>query len=414
MTGFAGGAAPALDLAAIEPGPGEGFAALAAATAHLATPFAVVDAGALRANADSLVRRAAGKSVRVATKSVRCRAVSDAVLGLAGFRGILALTLPEALLLARGCRDVVVGYPTVDRGALARLCADPELAARVTLMVDSPEQLDVIEDVAAQCGSTIRVCLDLDASLRLLDGRMHLGTRRSPLHSPEDAARFASQIVRRPRFRLVGLMAYEGQIAGVGDDAGSPVTKIAVRAMQARSAAELRERRAAAVAAVRAVADLEFVNGGGTGSIESTVAEDAVTEVAAGSGLYCPTLFDGYRGFRPMPAAWFVTSVVRRPAPGMATVLGGGWVASGAAGRDRLPTPVWPPGLRLTGMEGAGEAQTPLTGPGAGALRVGDRVWFRHAKAGELCERVNELHVVCGGAVIATVPTYRGEGYAFL
>jgi D-serine deaminase-like pyridoxal phosphate-dependent protein len=184
--------------------------------------------------------------------------------------------------------------------------------------------------------------------------------------------------------------------------------------MQRVSAAELRERRAAAVAAVREVAPLEFVNGGGTGSIELTTAESAVTEVAAGSGLYCPTLFDTYRSFRALPAAFFVTSVVRKPAASMATVLGGGWVASGAAGRDRLPTPLHPDGLRLTALEGAGEAQTPLTGPGAGSLRVGDRVWFRHAKAGELCERVTELHVLRGGALVASVPTYRGEGKAFL
>ena len=74
----------------------------------------------------------------------------------------------------------------------------------------------------------------------------------------------------------------------------------------------------------------------------------------------------------------------------------------------------WPPGLRLLPREGAGEVQTPLAGAAAAALRPGDRVWLRHAKSGELSERVNEFHVVNGGAVTATVPTYRGEGKAFL
>ena len=222
----------------------------------------------------------------------------------------------------------------------------------------------------------------------------------------------ALAIAARPRVRLVGMMAYEGQVAGLGDNTGSLLHRAQVRAVQATSIAELARRRGAAVAAVREVVDLEFVNGGGTGSIETTVAEDAVTEVAAGSGLYCPTLFDGYRRFQPRPAAYFVTSVVRRPAPDIATVLGGGWVASGVPGPDRLPTPVWPPGLRLTSMEGAGEAQTPLTN--AADLRVGDRVWFRHAKAGEVCERVNELHLVDDGKLVASVATYRGEGHAFL
>jgi D-serine deaminase-like pyridoxal phosphate-dependent protein len=336
------------------------------------------------------------------------------VLALDGYRGVLALTLPEALWLADEVEDVVVGYPTTNVAALRRLADDRRLAERVTLMVDSLEQLDFITAAVGPGGPPLRVCLDLDASLRLMGGRVHLGPRRSPVHDPASAAQLAREVVRRPRFRLVGLMSYEGQIAGVGDDAGSLLTKLQVRGMQKVSAAELRTRRAAAVEAVRAVAPLEFVNGGGTGSIELTVAEDAVTEVAAGSGLYCPALFDHYRAFSLQPAAFYVLSVVRRPSADFATVLGGGWVASGPVGRDRLPTPSWPTGLRLTALEGAGEAQTPVHGPGARDLRIGDRVWFRHAKAGELCERVDELHLVQGDRVVATVPTYRGEGHAFL
>jgi D-serine deaminase-like pyridoxal phosphate-dependent protein len=397
------------------PSQGHGYAALAAATADLEPPFAVVDVDALQANAQALVRRAAGKPVRLATKSVRCRAVSNAVLATDGFRGILALTLPEALWLAEDCVDVVVGYPTTDAVALRQLAGDERLAARVTIMIDSADQLDLVERFVGDKGHPIRVCLDLDASLELLGGRLHLGPRRSPVHSVEAAVALARDVVRRKGFTLVGLMAYEGQTAGVGDNAPGPVAKrLTIRAMQRASVLELARRRAAVVDAVRRVAPLEFVNGGGTGSIEQTVAEDAVTEVAAGSGLYCPTLFDTYRSFRPQPAAFFVLPVVRRPSAGFATVLGGGWVASGAVGRDRLPTPSWPVGLELTPLEGAGEAQTPLTGPGAAALKIGDRVFFRHAKAGELCERVDELHLVQGGVVIGTVPTYRGESKAFL
>ena len=399
---------------------GQGYEALAGATAGLEPPFAVIDVDALQANAQSLVRRAAGKPVRLASKSVRCRAISNAVLATDGFRGILALTLPEALWLAEECEDVVVGYPTTDAHALRLLAGNEKLAARVTIMIDSAAQLDLVEQAVGDrtAGSgrhPIRVCIDLDASLELLGGRLHLGPRRSPVHSVEAAVALARDVVRRKGFTLVGLMAYEGQTAGVGDNApGSRARRLSVRAMQKASVTELARRRAAVVGAVRRVAPLEFVNGGGTGSIEQTVAEDAVTEVAAGSGLYCPTLFDTYRAFKPHPAAFYVLPVVRRPSAEFATVLGGGWVASGAAGPDRLPTPSWPAGLKLTSLEGAGEAQTPLTGPGAAALEIGDRVFFRHAKAGELCERVDELHLVKGGVIVGSVPTYRGEGKAFL
>ena len=230
------------------------------------------------------------------------------------------------------------------------------------------------------------------------------------------AAAFAAHVASRRRFRLAGVMAYEAQIAGVGDaPPGKPLAGRAIRAMQRLSGRELARRRARAVKAVRAVApELEFVNGGGTGSVERTVAEAAVTEVAAGSGLYAPSLFSAYTAFRPRPAALFALPVVRRPGPGVATALGGGYVASGAAGRDKLPLPHLPAGLELDPREGAGEVQTPLLGPAADRLAAGDVVFLRHAKAGELCERFNELHLVRGERLVASVPTYRGEGRAFL
>jgi D-serine deaminase-like pyridoxal phosphate-dependent protein len=180
--------------------------------------------------------------------------------------------------------------------------------------------------------------------------------------------------------------------------------------MKRRSTAELAERRAAVVAAVRELAPLPIVNGGGTGSVHSTAREDAITEVTAGSGFYAPTLFDRYSDFRLTPAAMFALPVVRRPSGSTATLLGGGYPASGAAGRDRLPSPHLPRGLRVDPLEGTGEVQTPVTGSAAASLRIGANVYLRHAKAGELCERFNSLYLVRGGEIVAEVPTYRGEG----
>jgi len=394
------------------------MARLETATATLAAPYGVMDLPAFDRNAAALEHRAAGKPLRVASKSVRCRFLLDRVLARPGFAGVLSFALPEALWLAEDVEDVVVGYPTTNKAALRALAGDEKLVDRVTIMIDSEEQLDFVESVVPPDGPPIRVCLDLDASLRLFGGSVHLGMRRSPLHAPEDLRRVAEALVRRRRFRLVGIMCYEGQIAGVGDNAGTWGRKVGIRTMQRASASELRERRAAAVAAVQGVAPLEFVNGGGTGSLERTASEDCITDIAAGSGLFGPALFDHYSSFRPEPAAFFVLEVVRRPGAGHVTVLGGGWVASGPAGKDRLPTPCWPEGLRLVREEGAGEVQTPLVGGAAAGLRVGDRVWFRHAKAGEVCEHLDALHLVGDGSgpavALDEVRTYRGEGRTFL
>lgn len=390
------------------------FVALQEATAHLQPPFAVVDRAALDTNTADMVRRANGTPIRLASKSVRCREIMRSVLKLDGYQGILAFTLPEAIWLASDFDDVLVAYPTVDTDALRQLAGDAGLAARVTIMVDSVEHLDFLTAAVGTDGNPLRLCLDLDASLQFLGGRIHIGARRSPLRTPEQARALAQKVLSRREFRLVGVMCYEAQIAGVGDNAPGPLLRrAAIRAMQRISAKELRERRAAVIDAVRAVTPLEFVNGGGTGTLESTSAEDAVTELGAGSGLYGPALFDTYQHFKPAPAAFFVLSVVRRPTPDIATVLGGGWIASGAAGPDRLPTPTWPRGLSLLAAEGAGEVQTPLQGPGAAGLAIGDRVWFRHTKAGELCEHADVLHIVDEGRIVESLPTYRGEGKIF-
>lgn len=393
---------------------------LSKATAGLDTPLAVLDRGALHANADDLAARAAGRPIRVASKSVRCRTVLTEVLARPAYAGVLAYSLAEALWLVREgvSDDIVVGYPTVDRAALADLVSDSAAAAAITLMVDDPAQLDVIDAVAPpRQRASVRLCLELDASLSLPG--LWVGVRRSPLRTPEAAGRAAAAISARAGFQLVGVMAYEAQIAGLGNQpapGASPAARAraaVVRRLQERSWRELPHRRAAAVAAVREVADLEFVNGGGTGSLERTTTDESVTELAAGSGLFGPGLFDAYRAFQPAPATSFALDVVRRPAAGTVTVGGAGWVASGPPGADRLPTIAWPEGLSYLPAEAAGEVQTPLTGPGAAGLAVGDRVWFRHAKAGELCERVPALHVVEQDEVVATWATYRGEGKAF-
>ena len=386
--------------------------ALESATFGLDAPFAVIDLDAFDFNAAHLMQRARGVPLRLASKSLRVRALQQRALD-AGFRGVLCFTLPEALWLASlGWDDLVVGYPTVDRGALRTLVQGPA-RERVTLMVDCVEHLDAI--AAAEPAGPVRVCIDVDASWRPLGGLMTIGAKRSPLHDPVQVAAFAREVVAREELVLDGLMAYEGQIAGVGDKPpGRPLMQLALPVVQALSARELARRRAAIVDALRSVAPLRFVNGGGTGSVERTAAEPAVTEVAAGSGLYGPTLFDTYRAFRPAPAAFFVLPVVRRPSGKVATALGGGYIASGPPGRDRLPRPVLPHGLRLDPLEGAGEVQTPLLGRGATGLRVGDQVWFRHAKAGELFERFDVVHLVRGDRIVDTVPTYRGEGKTFL
>jgi len=387
--------------------------AVAALPEQPPTPTYVVDLDAFDTNAADLARRAGGKPVRVATKSLRVPALVERALAAPGFAGLLAYSLREALWLCEQgvSDDIVMGYPSVDRVALERFARSDAALAAITLMVDDVRQLDLL-DAVRPTGAPVRLAVDVDAGLHL--GPAHLGPKRSPLGDAADVVELAREIERRDGLRLVGVMTYEGQVAGVPDEVPRHrFRSAAVRSVKKASVAQLADRRAEIASALHEVAALEFWNAGGSGSLETSAADPAVTELTAGSGLLVPGLFDHYRSFRPLPAGYFGVPVVRRPSGHVATVAGGGLVASGPAGQDRLPVPWAPPGLHLTSLEGAGEVQTPLGGPGASALLVGELVWFRHAKSGEVAEHVLEAHLLRGNEIVESVPTYRGTGHAW-
>ena len=369
----------------------------------IAAPVAVLDLGACEHNICEMRTRAAGLPIRLASKSIRVRGLIERVLTEPGYHGVLAYSAAEGCWLARqGVQDVLVAYPTVDTATVAEVAASGELRERITFMADLPEHLQLLD--GASGGRTVRVCLDVDSSLDL--GPAHLGVHRSSVHRPDQAAEFARMASGFDGIRLVGLMFYDAQIAGMQDSGR------AIRMMKRKSAEDLRVRRQAVRAAVEQHAELELVNAGGTGSLHADW-DTSVTELAAGSGLFTPTLFDEYDDTDLRPAAYFASPVVRKPRPDIAVTFSGGYAASGVAGPSRSPRPVHPEGLRLIRAEGAGEVQTPLRGKAARDLQLGDVVWFRHAKAGEMCERFNEIVLVRDGEVVDRLPTYRGEGQNF-
>lgn len=383
--------------------------ALDAATAELDAPLAALHLPSLRANVADLRRRAGGTRIRIASKSVRSRGVLREVLGpdLRGddaVRGIMAYSLSEALwLVEAGCDDVLMGYPTVDRAALRTLGNGEAALAAVTLMVDNVRQLEIARDAGA---GGARVCVDVDCSFRI--GPVHLGVRRSPLREASDVEPLVRSAVDLG-FRVVGAMFYEAQVAGVPDNVRGVAV---VKRLSMRRLVTIREAVAETIERLTGTAP-EIINSGGSGSVAESAAAPAVTEVTAGSGLYVPGLFDHYKTFAPRPALFFALPAVRTPARGLTTFLYGGYVASGVPGADRLPVPASPSGLTYLGREGAGEVQTPVRGE----VPIGGRAWWRHAKAGELCERFDTLHVVDdtaeGPAVVERWSTYRGEGKCF-
>ncbi|MBM4250752.1 MAG: amino acid deaminase/aldolase [Deltaproteobacteria bacterium] len=376
-------------------------------------PLAFVDLDQLDINASALQERAAGMPMRIATKSIRSVAIIKYILDrFPGFRGVMAYSPAEACyLVEQGIDDILIGYPSVEASELTPCLNHVKAGKQITFMVDHHRHVEILGALATQIGTKAPLCLDIDLST-VFPG-LHFGVYRSPITCADDAQPLIKRIHTTAGVRLIGVMGYEAQLAGVADAVpGAPLKNMIIKLLKWYARRECFPRRRQLVDELgRQGFDLKFVNGGGTGSIELTKLDTSVTELTVGSGLYAPGLFDHYAQFRHQPAAGFALPVVRIARPGIYACSGGGYIASGPTSEDKQPTPILPKGTRLIKLLGAGEVQTSLRS--SVPLQIGDPVIFRHAKAGELCERFNHLSLVRGDRIEAEVSTYRGDGQCF-
>jgi D-serine deaminase-like pyridoxal phosphate-dependent protein len=125
------------------------------ATAHLDPPLAIVDLAAFDHNTADMARRANGRPIRIATKSVRCRQLIERALTHPGYYALMAYSLPEALWLHEQglSEDILVAYPTVNRQALRQLGESDAARQHITIMVDEIAHLDIIEEAAGRSTS---------------------------------------------------------------------------------------------------------------------------------------------------------------------------------------------------------------------------------------------------------------------
>jgi len=377
-------------------------------------PLAYVDLDLFDENVKDIIPRAGEKTIRVASKSVRCTSLLKRVLDSNPiYQGLMCFTVPEAVYLSKqGFDDLLVAYPTTQVGQLKSACSEVSKGKSIVLMVDSKEHLTFHQSAAEETGVTLSICIDVDMSSKFPG--IHFGVLRSKITNADHAAELYEEIKKCTNLKLVGIMGYEAQIAGLGDNyPGQVLRNTAIKIMKRSSIKELASRRTAVINRLQSMGvELTLINGGGTGSLESTRKEELVTEVTVGSGFYASGLFDNYTIFKHLPSAGYAIEVVRKPTPGIYTCHGGGYTASGAIAADKQPKPYLPEGAKLTTNEGAGEVQTPIAYNGE--LELGAPVLMRHSKAGELCERFNTLLLISNGKIVDEVPTYRGEGQCFL
>jgi D-serine deaminase-like pyridoxal phosphate-dependent protein len=383
-------------------------------------PAAAVDLDAFDRNLDRIaqtVNRNPSLKLRIATKSIRVpELIGRALRKGRPFSGLMCYSAEEAHLLSGlGHDDFLIAYPTLQASDLTYLRSLHEAGKKISLVIDSPKSVEIVARFMAGVSRRFPLVVEADASLRMMKGRLHFGVRRSPLRSAAAVVRLARKIEDEKSVRFGGVMVYEAQLAGLTDR--NPFKRLVnpaahiIRRLSVGSVS--RFRREISEALKREGLAPEIFNGGGTGSLSFAVSENVLTEVTAGSAFLCPHLFDYYSNLTLEPACFFALQVVRASDRNFATCQGGGYVASGEAGRDRLPVPYLPKGSKLIGMEGVGEVQTPIRLTNGVAVSPGDPVLFRHAKAGELAERFNEYLLISGGKIVDSVRTYRGFGHSF-
>ena len=375
-------------------------------------PAAIVDLEAFDRNLDRVLQHVhEGMTLRLASKSLRVPELMKRALARSPkVRGLMCFSVEEALALAKlGFSDLLIAYPVASSASIACLKELHALDPSVRIVIDSEEHARLLNASFAGEAQPLSVVIEIDCSLRVF-GR-HLGVRRSPIRDVQEFFRVFDLVERLDHVCFAGVMGYEAQIAGLGDRSRfkrwmNPLKGL-VRILSRRRVRKFREIVAQTL---REQGERDFLfNAGGSGSLNWTAEEPWVTELTAGSALFCGHLFDTYSNVAFEPALGFALEISRASDPDYVTCLGGGIIASGEPGWDRVPLPFHPQGLKLIPAEGCGEVQTPLqVSVGVERPALGSVIIFRPAKSGEPLERFSEVLLFERGKITGLAKTYRG------
>ncbi len=381
----------------------------------ISTPCAFIELEKFDLNAKKMADlvRSSQLKIRIATKSIRVpKLIQRALDSDLVYCGLMTFSAQETAFLSDlGFDDMLLAYPTLIESDLLALKRVHESGKKISVVIDDLRHLRALEKALGFQKQKFKVIFELNVNNQL--GPLVIGVRRSPLKTAKDLEPLIHEVKKSQSVSLGGLMAYEAHIAGVGDqNPFKPLTNVLLKPLRKSWAQSVAKKRKVVFESVKESLDPDFIfNGGGTGSLSFGIREkNVLTELTAGSGFFDPQLFDYYSNLNLEASAFFATQVVRQPEKNWYTCLGGGFVASGEPGWDRVPHPV-DRRLKLSSFEGTGEVQTPIQSPKS--IELGDPVIFRHSKAGELMERFNEVLLIEKGKVTSREKTYRGFGECY-
>lgn len=378
-------------------------------------PYAFLFLSELNKNIELIKTSCRGKKVRLATQSIRSLHVLKFLLQKLGddCSGLMCFHLDELLWLSDHLNThFLMGYPQQPNQRQAeRLAEKIKQGLRIVQMVDSIDQMKHLDLLAQKNEVTFEVCLDLELSFKFPGFK--IGGWHSSLNKIDKVDEILRAVREFRHLKLVGIRGYEAQLAGLGDEFENPLKSLWVALLKKLSQKKMYRLRAYATQRASKENSIEFINGGGTGTIEMTSGDPAITEVAVGSGFYSPALFDSFQD-KYFPSLGYAMAVQRTPSENVLTVHGGGYVGSGNIGKEKAPVILSPKGAELIESEMAGEIQTPIIYRGLQKIQIGDPIFFRHSKAGELLERFQSVYVISENQIIDEWKSYRGDGQCFI
>ena len=232
----------------------------------LSTPALVLDVNILKANAEAMEKILAGTSMKLRPhyKSHKCAALARWQVN-SGAVGMTCAKLSEAEDLCDiGVEDILIANQIVDPAKIRR-AADLAGNCRLTVCVDSMENVDALSAAAVSAGNTVHCFVEFE-----------IGMERCGVAAKEDVLALAKRIIASENLEFDGIQAYAGHISHVED-------RQEREAMTAANYEKLRELLSYLQANGVAV---KTVSGGSTGTAQIKAMEGLYTELQAGSYLF--------------------------------------------------------------------------------------------------------------------------------
>jgi D-serine deaminase-like pyridoxal phosphate-dependent protein len=319
------------------------------------TPALVIELDPFEANLARMAEAAgaAGVRLRPHAKTHKCAVIALRQIAL-GAVGVCCQKVSEAEALVQGgVRDVLVTNEIVGARKIAHLAALAR-EAKLTVCVDSAENVAALDGASARAGVTLDVLVEVD-----------VGAHRCGVPPGTPAVELAERVAAAKALRFAGLQAYQGSAQHIRDHAERRAAIDGAVACAQETVTMLEERGI----------PCPSITGAGTGTFRFEAASGLYTELQAGSYIFMDADYaqnhgEGDGPFDEFEHSLFVlTTVMSTPEPGRAVVDAGLKASSVDSG---LPTVHGEPRIEFVGA--SDEHGKLIFDPGKVTVSLGDRL----------------------------------------